>query len=117
MTAPELLPPIDLDPEAEVTPHALFRELAEGRRPLLADVRPEGERPSLVGAVPWPGEGWEPPADRGTVLFDDDGLAARELAHRLRGRGFSRVRSLYGGLRLYDFALDPEVVGDERFLR
>lgn len=114
-TDAEPLPAIDLDPEAEITPHALFRELSEGRRPLLVDVRAEGGRFSLAGAVAWPGEAWEPPG-AGAVLFDDDGRAARDLARRLRARGFARVRSLYGGLRLYDFALDPEVVGSERFL-
>lgn len=110
------LPRIDLDREVEVTPHALFRQLSEGRTPLLVDVRPGGGRRSLAGAVRRAGESWEPPADRSTVLFDDDGAAARELARKLRRRGYLRVRSLFGGLRLYEHALDPEVVGRERFL-
>lgn len=113
---PGPLPRIDLDPEVEISPQALFRELDEGRAPLLVDVRPGGGGPSFAGAVTWPGEGWEPPLGRDTVLFDHDGTAARELARRLRARGFDRVRSLFGGVRLYDFALDPEVVGAERFL-
>lgn len=113
---PGPLPRIDLDPEVEITPQALFRDLEEGRAPLLVDVRPHGGKPSLEGALTWPGEGWEPPADRDTVLFDHDGTSARDLARRLRARGFRRVRSLFGGVRLYDFALDPEVVGAERFL-
>lgn len=118
MTAADggLLPGIDLDPEVEVPPQSLFRALSEGRPPLLVDVRPGGGTPTLVDAVPWPGESWEPPADRETVLFDRDGTEARELARRLRRQGHPRVRSLFGGVRLYDFALDPEVVGAERFL-
>lgn len=112
-----LLPPVDLDPEAEVVPHALFRDLREGRSPLLVDLRPGGGTPSFAGSVAWPGAEWEPPADRDTVLVDGDGSAARELARGLRRRGHGRVWSLYGGIRLYDFALDPRVVGEERFLR
>jgi len=114
--APPLLPPIDLDPEAEVVPQELLHELRGGRPPLLVDVRPGGGSPSFAGAVAWPGDAWEPPADRETVLFDGDGSRARQMAGELRRRGHSRVRSLYGGIRLYDFALDPRVVGEERFL-
>lgn len=110
------LPRIDLDPEVEIAPHALFRELRDGRSPLLVDVRPGGGRPAFVGAVASRGEAWEPPAGRDTVLFDGEGVEARELARRLRRQGHLRVWSLFGGLRLYDFALDPEVVGAERFL-
>lgn len=115
--APPLLPRIDLDPAVEISPQALFRDLRDGRPPVLVDVRPGGGQPSFVGARGWPGEAWTPPPDRATVLFDDDGRGARELARRLRRRGHHRVQSLFGGVRLYDFALDPEVVGRERFLR
>ncbi|MFP3941298.1 MAG: hypothetical protein ACOC7L_04290 [Acidobacteriota bacterium] len=110
------LPPVTLDPEVQVTPYALFRAFREGRAPLLVDVRPRPASPGFQGAVPWPGPGWAPPAGRDVVLVDDDGPAALELARRLRGAGHERVRSLFGGLRLYDHALDPAVVGPERFL-
>ena len=50
------------------------------------------------------------------MLFDVDGTIAPGIARRLQTVGFPRVRSLFGGLELYDFSLDPEVVGDERFL-
>jgi len=39
-----------------------------------------------------------------------------ELAE-LQARGCARVRALFGGLDLYRFALDPEIVGAETFLR
>ncbi len=50
------------------------------------------------------------------VLFDDDGSAAVELAARLIEAGHSRVRALFGGLELYEFSLDPQVVGAETYL-
>jgi TfoX/Sxy family transcriptional regulator of competence genes len=50
------------------------------------------------------------------VLFDEDGSVAAELAKALRERGAIRVRALFGGLELYAFALDPEVVGAETYL-
>jgi hypothetical protein len=50
------------------------------------------------------------------VLFDDDGNTAVALARELQAAGHARVRALFGGLELYAFALDPEVVGAETFL-
>jgi hypothetical protein len=47
------------------------------------------------------------------VLFDEDGTLAVEAARRLQAAGYSRVRALFGGLELWDFSLDPEVVGDD----
>ena len=38
------------------------------------------------------------------------------LAGRLQSRGYGRVKALFGGLDLYEFSLDPEVVGSETFL-
>ena len=34
----------------------------------------------------------------------------------LHGAGYERVKMLFGGLELYEFSLDPEVVGSETFL-
>lgn len=109
------LPAVELDPEVEITPFALFRRLREGESPLLVDVRPRASGLTFRGAVSGSGPGWRPPGGRPAVLFDDDGESARELARRLRADGHE-VASLFGGLRLYDFALDPEVVGEERYL-
>ena len=110
-------PVVQFDPLAEVSPFALFRALNEGRTPLLYDVREKADGRSLAGAEPFPAEGWSPPEDRDVVLFDNEGTAAVEEARRLQAEGHSRVRALFGGLALYEFALDPDVVGEETFLR
>lgn len=110
------LPPVTLDPDLQVTPYTLFRALREGRAPLLVDVRPRPDAPGFADATPWPGPEWAPPAGRDVVLVDEDGPTALALARQLRDAGHEAVRSLFGGLRLYDHALDPSVVGPERFL-
>jgi hypothetical protein len=107
---------IRFDPQLEISPFALFRGFQEGRPPLLVDVRPAPGRMSFSGAIPWPGPDWTPPDGAEVVLFDDDGALAIGIAQRLQQAGFSKVRSLFGGLALYDFSLDPAVVGEERFL-
>lgn len=109
-------PVVQFDPGLELSPFTLFRRLQEGRGPLLVDVRPEPGRLTLQGGEPYPGPGWEPPADRDVLLFDDDGSRAVALARKLQARGFNRVRALFGGLQLYEFSLDPQVVGEETYL-
>lgn len=104
------------DPRLELSPFALFRRMKEGDAPLLVDARPSPGRLSLTGALPDPGPEWSPPRDRDVVLVDDDGTLARKRAAALQAAGWTNVRALFGGLDLYDFALDPEVVGTERFL-
>jgi hypothetical protein len=100
-----------MDPWMEISPFALFRTLKEGRPLLLVDVRPAPGALTLAGSIPWPGPEWIPPAGAEVVLFDDDGALAGEIARRYPGS-----RALFGGLELYDFSLDPAVVGEERFL-
>ena len=97
--------------EVEISPFALFRALKEGRLLLLVDVRPEPGALTLAGSIPWPGLEWVPPVGTEVVLFDNDGTLALEIARR-----YPQARALFGGLELYDFSLDPGVVGDERFL-
>lgn len=110
-------PVVEFDPQIEISPFALFRRLRDGRgAPVLIDVRPVPAGHTLEGASSWPGADWEP-GDTETVLFDDDGQRAVELARQLQARGCARVRALFGGLDLYRFALDPEIVGAETFLR
>ena len=110
-------PVVAFDPRLEISPFALFRRLEEGRDLLLLDARPAGAGgKSLRGAQRPGGEDWQPPAGIDVVLFDDDGSAAVELAARWIEAGHPRVRALFGGLELYEFSLDPQVVGTETYL-
>ncbi len=113
------LPPVDLDPEVEITPYALFRRLQGGEPPLLIDIRSAPSGLTFRGAVARSrtecGPSWRPPGEGTVILFDDEGTGAREIARRLRSEGHEAL-SLFGGLRLYDAALDPAVVGEERYL-
>ena len=107
----------DLDPALQISPYRLFRMLVEGETPILVDLRPsptetlDGARPVAELDAVLQGES-EP-----VILFDEDGVEAVARAHRLQAAGHRGVRALYGGLELYRFALDPKVVGEERFLR
>jgi hypothetical protein len=109
-------PVVQFDPQLEVSPFALFRRMKDGDPPLLVDVRPAPGRLSLQGAVPYPGPEWSPPRDRDVVLLDDDGAVAIEGARHMQAAGWPNVKALFGGLELYEFSLDPEVVGAETFL-
>jgi rhodanese-related sulfurtransferase len=115
-TRPDGAPEIVFDPALEVAPFTLFRRLQRGQAPLLLDVRPAGGALNLRGVLPWPGEDWQPPADTEVVLVDDDGRRAVELARHFQAAGHAGVRALFGGLELWQFALDPQVVGAETFL-
>ena len=113
---PDGTPVVEFDPRIEISPFTLFRQLSAHQEPLLVDVRPGSHRETLRGAELLSAESWTPPADRDVVLFDDDGSLAVPRARALQASGHSRVRALFGGLELYAFALDPEVVGAETFL-
>lgn len=110
-------PVIQFDPALEISPYHVFRRLTEGDPPLLIDVRGEAGHRSLEGAIPYPGPEWSPPRDREVVLFDDDGATAVEAARHMQAAGWENVKALFGGLDLWEFALDPAVVGVETFLR
>jgi hypothetical protein len=90
-------PVVQFDAQLEISPFVLFRRMKEGKAPVLIDVRPQ-------------------PADEDVVLFDDDGSIAIDGARHMQAGGWSRVKALFGGLELYEFSLDPEVVGEETFL-
>lgn len=109
-------PVVQFDPQLEVSPFALFRRMKDGDPPLLVDVRPAPGRLSLQGAIPYPGPEWSPPRDRDVVLIDENGSSAIEGARHMQAAGWPNVKALFGGLELYEFSLDPEVVGDETFL-
>jgi hypothetical protein len=109
-------PVVQFDPQLEVPPYTVFRRLKEGDPPLIIDVRSVGGRLGLMGARGLPGPEWRPPRELDVVLIDDDGSTAVGVARRLQAAGFPRVRALFGGLQLYEFSLDPEVVGPETYL-
>lgn len=113
---PDGLPVVAFEPDAEISPFTLFKRLQKGHDLLLVDVRrrPAGRR--LRNALPWPGEDWQPPADREVVLYDEDGDEAVRIARAYQQRGHARVKALFGGLELWSFALDPEIVGEETYL-
>ena len=109
-------PIVQFDPRLEVSPFSVFRRLREGRPPRLLDVRPEPGERTLAGAEPWPGPAWRPAADEEVVLFDQDGTLALPITEALHAQGCERVRALFGGLDLWEFSLDPQVVGEETYL-
>jgi len=109
-------PVVQFDPQLEVSPFALFRRIKEGQPPVLIDVRSQPGALTLAGAVPYPGPEWSPPADEDVVLFDEDGSLAIDGARHMQAAGWPRVKALFGGLELYEFSLDPEVIGEETFL-
>jgi rhodanese-related sulfurtransferase len=109
-------PVVQFDPQLEVSPFAVFRSLREDRGPLLIDVRAEPGELTLAGAIPYPGPDWAPPPEKDVVLFDEDGATAIEGARHMQAAGYPRVKALFGGLDLWAFSLDPEVVGADTYL-
>lgn len=111
-------PIVQFDVDLEISPFSLFRRMKGGHELILVDGRKgSASARSLEGALPYPADDWAPERpDAEVVVFDDDGGEAFELVQNLRERGCSRVKLLFGGLDLYEFSLDPEVVGGETFL-
>ena len=109
-------PVVQFDPRLEISPFALFRRLREERALLLVDVRAQPGGRTLEGAMTLPDDSWRPPADIDVVLFDDNGAEAVAHTERLQQAGCERTRALFGGLDLYEFSLDPEVVGQGTYL-
>ena len=110
-------PIVTFDSLLEISPFTLFKRLQKGHSMLLVDVREEEPDRTLQGAVIESDPEWtptEPEAE--VVLFDDDGSIAVAAAGRLQEMGYSGVKALFGGLDLYEFALDPQVVGEETYL-
>jgi len=109
-------PVVEFEPRLEISPFTLFRRLREEQDLLLVDVRPEPSGLTLLGAIRLPDPDWQPPEDQDVLLFDNDGTTAVTIAQRLQSQGHPAVRALFGGLLLYEFSLDPEVVGEGTFL-
>jgi hypothetical protein len=108
-------PEIQFVPGVHVSPFELYRSLVEGHPMVLTDIRPEPCRKTLTDART-PAKGGEPARDADWVLFDDDGVAARDRATEMQSLGFLGCRALYGGLALYELAIDPQVVGPDTYL-
>ena len=109
-------PVVEFDPRLEISPFTLFRRLQDGHDLMLVDVRAQPRGWTLRGALRLPAADWQPGRDQQTVLFDDDGTEAVRLTQALQEKGHASVRALFGGLQLYEFSLDPEVVGAETYL-
>jgi adenylyltransferase/sulfurtransferase len=101
----------------EVTPAELQRELASGRTLVLVDVRetPEWELVRLDGArlaplsrVPGLANTLDPSAE--IVTYCHHGVRSLQAATFLRSIGFSRVRSLAGGIDRWARDIDREMV-------
>ena len=109
-----MMKPLDFDPAIDCDPYTLFRRLKEGRPPRLLVVA--ATEPILTAAQAWSPDQSLPTA-REIVLVDQDGTTARPLALRLQQAGHHHIRALFGGIELYDYCLDPRVVGEERFFQ
>ena len=108
-------PVVQFDVRLEISAFLVFRRLRDGKPMTLVDVRPQPHGYTLQGAETWQ-QDWQPPEDEQVVLFDDDGTTAIELARRFQEAGHANVKALFGGLELWKFSLDPEVVGEETYL-
>ena len=110
-------PIVTFDSILEISPFTLFKRLKQGRTMLLVDVRETETGRTLQGSVVEPDPEWTPAEpEMEVVLFDDDGSIAVAAARRLQEAGYNGVKALFGGLDLYEFALDPQVVGEETYL-
>ena len=110
------IPTVQFDPQLEISPFKLFRDLRDGRVPMIIDVRKGTPDKTIRGAQPEPSADWNPEANQNVVLIDDDGSLSVPRAQEYHNRGFGRVRALFGGIDLYEFSLDPEVLGEDTFL-
>jgi len=98
-------PEVSFDSRYEISPYTLWRRLANGPKLLLVDLRRPPARSPFADALPWRGPDWRPAQDQDVVFFDQDGREALAVARRLRAAGHRRVRALFGGIALYEFAL------------
>jgi hypothetical protein len=110
------VPTVKFDPQLEISPFKLFRDLRDGRNPIIVDVRSGSPSMTIRGAQPASPPDWAPEPNQDVILIDDDGSIAVPKAQEFHARGFTRVKALFGGLDLYEFSLDPRVVGADTFL-
>ena len=108
-------PIVQFDAKREISPFLVFRRLREGKPVALVDVRNEPKGYTLEGSQLLSAD-FEPPKDYMTVMFDDDGTLAIDVADHFQDRGHMHVKALFGGLELWKFSLDPNVVGEHTYL-
>ncbi|MCP4660640.1 MAG: hypothetical protein GY856_35010 [bacterium] len=104
-------PEVSFDPRLEISPYTVWHRLESGPKLLLVDLRRPPGRSPFADVLPWRGPDWRPATDEDVVFFDDDGTEALEVVRRLRAAGHSRARALFGGLALYELALDTVLDG------
>jgi rhodanese-related sulfurtransferase len=101
----------------EVTPTDLANELAAGDAPLLVDVRTPVERalaviePSLhveLGELVERADS-EIPREADVILYCHTGMRSAQAAVWLKANGWSRARSLAGGIDEWSLVVDPQV--------
>ncbi len=109
-------PVVVFDPTLEISPFTLYKRLRDGVATRLIDVRPDPGSLELAGSVPLSQALEDSEDGEPVVLFDDDGTIALDHARRMQAEGRPFVKALFGGLELYEFSLDPEVVGSDTFL-
>jgi adenylyltransferase/sulfurtransferase len=88
----------------EVDAPALATAMATDDPPLLVDVRTEPER--AVAAIQ---PSLQIPRDRDVVVYCHVGARSAQAAVWLKASGWSRVRSLAGGIDAWSEQVDPEV--------
>lgn len=109
-------PIVQFDPRVEMSPFQLLRRLRSDHPPQMIDTRSGPRGHTFAGSRRLPGPDWTPSESAEVVLFDEDGSEAFRIAERLQAEGHPGVKALFGGLELYRFALDPEVVGEDTCL-
>jgi len=101
----------------EVNPAELALELDGPTPPLLVDVRTAEERaiatiePSLhldLGEFVDPAPS-EIPKDAGVVIYCHSGMRSAQAAMWLKANGWSRPRSLAGGIDEWSLVVDPRI--------
>jgi len=102
--------------QIEIAPDELSRRLKAGDAPLLVDVRTAGEHaicalPSskLLPLDQLPGSLDELPKDEEIVLYCHHGMRSMNAAIWLQQQGWSKVKSLAGGIDRWSLSIDPKV--------
>jgi rhodanese-related sulfurtransferase len=100
----------------EIAPEELHGLLAEGRAPVLVDVRRSDEVAvaTIAGAVHIPLDELEErvaelDSAKETVVYCHHGVRSLAATAFLRQAGFSRVSSLAGGIDRWSVLIDPSI--------